>query len=220
VFIVASAAIGCAEQVLALAESLRWNPAPRNEARKDFTADAERSFDGGRGTTVMQSGQANASICKDESPTLSCIHEAPIVVGAIDCDIPKQRAQNAAQGHYIAFRKSKRAQSATDDESWIDDGVANTLNGFDTGDTRTTHAVVSRMVVRRLTPIECERLQGFPDGWTQVGTDEKPTADSHRYKQLGNAVTVNVAEWIANRTRIVLQRETEHEQATNSEEVR
>ena len=55
------------------------------------------------------------------------------------------------------------------------------------------------MVVRRLTPTECERLQGFPDGWTQIGTAEKPTADSHRYKQLGNAVTVNVAEWIARR---------------------
>jgi DNA (cytosine-5)-methyltransferase 1 len=47
--------------------------------------------------------------------------------------------------------------------------------------------------VRRLTPTECERLQGFPDGWT----DGQP--DGHRYKQLGNAVSVNVAEWIGKR---------------------
>jgi DNA (cytosine-5)-methyltransferase 1 len=47
--------------------------------------------------------------------------------------------------------------------------------------------------VRRLTPTECERLQGFPDGWTDG------QADSHRYKQMGNAVTVNVAEWIGKR---------------------
>lgn len=285
----------------------------------------------------METGQANAAICNDHAPSLTCNHEAPIVVGAIDCDIPKQRAQNAAQGHYIAvpiqdgreiekaqnglgvggegdpaytldrtgaqavavnisngeprvsdvvgtldaaresrgssqqrfvmqsaFRKSKRAQTVDDDETLVDDGLANTLNGFDTGDTRTTHAVAfgidaemngseeiigcmkrggevgsqyavafnwqngggygnaneglgithdgteplqrcqtpavaTRMVVRRLTPTECERLQGFPDGWTQIGTAEKPTADSHRYKQLGNAVTVNVAEWIARR---------------------
>lgn len=60
-----------------------------------------------------------------------------------------------------------------------------------------TIAVATPMVVRRLTPVECERLQGFPDGWTDIGTLEKPTADSHRYKQLGNAVTVNVAQWIA-----------------------
>lgn len=58
-----------------------------------------------------------------------------------------------------------------------------------------------KMSIRRLTPIECERLQGFPDGWTQIGTVEKPIADSHRYKQLGNAVTVNVAEWIARRAK-------------------
>lgn len=47
--------------------------------------------------------------------------------------------------------------------------------------------------VRRLTPTECERLQGFPDGWTAG------QPDSARYKQLGNAVTVPVVEWIINR---------------------
>jgi DNA (cytosine-5)-methyltransferase 1 len=47
--------------------------------------------------------------------------------------------------------------------------------------------------VRRLTPIECERLQGFPDNWT---ADQ---ADSNRYKQMGNAVTVPVVEWIGKR---------------------
>jgi DNA (cytosine-5)-methyltransferase 1 len=45
-------------------------------------------------------------------------------------------------------------------------------------------------IVRRLTPLECERLQGFPDGWT----DGQP--DTHRYKQMGNAVAVPVVEWI------------------------
>ena len=47
--------------------------------------------------------------------------------------------------------------------------------------------------VRRLTPVECERLQGFPDGWTAG------QSDSTRYRQLGNAVCVNVAEWIGRR---------------------
>ena len=44
--------------------------------------------------------------------------------------------------------------------------------------------------VRRLTPVECERLQGFPDDWTEG------QSDSHRYKQMGNAVAVPVVEWI------------------------
>ena len=48
--------------------------------------------------------------------------------------------------------------------------------------------------VRRLTPVECERLQSFPDGWT-----EPAVSDSARYKAMGNAVTVNVVRWILGR---------------------
>lgn len=56
-------------------------------------------------------------------------------------------------------------------------------------------------VVRRLTPTECERLQGFPDGWTSHRVDFKtgniiPQADSSRYKQMGNAVAVPVVAWL------------------------
>lgn len=57
--------------------------------------------------------------------------------------------------------------------------------------------------VRRLTPVECERLQGFPDGWTDVeyvdGKRTKRMADTHRYKQMGNAVCVPVAYAVAER---------------------
>ena len=60
----------------------------------------------------------------------------------------------------------------------------NTLTGGD------RHAVFESSTVRRLTPIECERLQGFPDDWTAG------QPDSTRYKQMGNAVAVPVVEWI------------------------
>ena len=59
--------------------------------------------------------------------------------------------------------------------------------------------------VRRLTPTECERLQGFPDGWTiadpelAAGPDPNPPPDTPRYHQMGNAITVPVAEWIGQR---------------------
>lgn len=118
------------------------------------------------------------------------------------------------------FVKSKRAQSVDDDETWLEGGVCPTLNAFDSGDTRATVAVVGVMgtishtlthegadasedgtgrgtpvvtasTVRRLTPIECERLQGFPDDHTAG------QADSHRYKQCGNAVSVPVANYVA-----------------------
>jgi DNA-cytosine methyltransferase len=64
--------------------------------------------------------------------------------------------------------------------------------------------IAGTMAVRRLTPTECERLQGFPDGWTSVRWDWKKSqpmnqADSARYKQMGNAVAVPVVQWIIDR---------------------
>lgn len=59
--------------------------------------------------------------------------------------------------------------------------------------------------VRRLTPVECERLQGFPDGWTDIGewTDSKgkkhKEADSPRYKAIGNSIALPFWEWMAKR---------------------
>ena len=155
----------------------------------------------------------------------------------------------------LVFRKARRAQSVTDDETWVPDDKSNTLNTFDLGDVRATTAVVgfshtqgldaqpmSEMIptlrregngmavimrnregkdgggkgpllsdksltiatnndqtlfttstVRRLTPVECERLQGFPDDWTSG------QADGQRYKQMGNAVAVPVVQWIVKR---------------------
>lgn len=61
--------------------------------------------------------------------------------------------------------------------------------------TSTMHAVTG-YGIRRLTPVECERLQGFPDGWT-----EPAGSDSARYRALGNAVTVTVPQWLFTRMR-------------------
>lgn len=69
------------------------------------------------------------------------------------------------------------------------DEVAPTLNAKRAKDTM----AYEEAVVRRLTPLECERLQGFPDGWTDS------QSDSQRYKQMGNAVAVPVVQWIINR---------------------
>ena len=123
---------------------------------------------------------------------------------------------------HLWFNKSRRAQTNEDYETWVEGGVVPTLNSFDNGDTRATTIIfygnrvadirlqddkintlqarmgtggnnmpmVATTQVRRLTPLECERLQGFPDGWTE------DQSDTHRYKQMGNAVAVPVVEWI------------------------
>jgi DNA (cytosine-5)-methyltransferase 1 len=62
------------------------------------------------------------------------------------------------------------------------------------------------LAVRRLTPRECERLQGFPDDWTLVHDGRRLMADSHRYRFMGNAVSVPVAEWLGRRLRVEIVR--------------
>ena len=62
------------------------------------------------------------------------------------------------------------------------------------------------MVVRRLTPIECERLQGFPDGYTQIAWRNKAPEDcpdGPRYKAMGNSMAVPVMQWIGKRIQMM-----------------
>ena len=87
---------------------------------------------------------------------------------------------------------------------FTNDGKAETLVATDYKDPQTVTCINS--VVRRLTPLECERLQGFPDGWTDIGdwVDSKGKlhkgdADSPRYKALGNSIALPFWEWMAKR---------------------
>ncbi len=141
------------------------------------------------------------------------------------------------------FRKSRRAQSAEDYETWVPDNITNTLNCFDIGDIRSvdivtapipiqdvrpidkgqnglgigkegdpsytldkmaTQGVAHHMEVRRLTPIECERLQGFPDGYTDIRPNGKDTPDGPRYKALGNSMAVPCMRWLGKRIQSVI----------------
>jgi len=71
------------------------------------------------------------------------------------------------------------------------EGLSSTLNTAQGGNRQPN--IIENAKIRRLTPLECERLQGFPDGWTEG------LSDTQRYKTLGNAVTVNVIESIFTR---------------------
>jgi len=71
----------------------------------------------------------------------------------------------------------------------FNDSLADTHHTLRSG-TKQSTGVIMESNVRRLTPVECERLQGFPDDWTAG------QSDSTRYKQMGNAVAVPVVEWL------------------------
>jgi DNA (cytosine-5)-methyltransferase 1 len=64
-------------------------------------------------------------------------------------------------------------------------------------------AVLAGMAVRRLTPRECERLQGFPDDYTLIPYRGKQAADGPRYKTLGNSMAVPVMRWLGQRIKVV-----------------
>jgi site-specific DNA-cytosine methylase len=77
------------------------------------------------------------------------------------------------------------------------DGSIGTLLTNDSGDNAPHIAMPAS--VRRLTPRECERLQGFPDDYTAIEYRKKPAADGPRYKALGNSMAVPVMAWIGQR---------------------
>ena len=77
------------------------------------------------------------------------------------------------------------------------EGVSNTLTRVHKDNYVVTNSI------RRLTPLECERLQGFPDNWTKAGS-EGPISDTQRYKMCGNAVTVDVVKAVGERIKDVV----------------
>lgn len=124
------------------------------------------------------SGQANAETLVEISQTLNCDHEQPIVF-----ESHSQDARYTQQGD----------TSPACTAQWGTGGNNMPL---------VAEPIKLRWIVRRLTPTECERLQGFPDGWTEIGewVDEagkkhKP-ADSPRYKALGNSIALPQWWWL------------------------
>jgi len=106
------------------------------------------------------------------------------------------------------YAKTHKPMSNTDAEGWSPQDHSPTITYWprDRSDAGTDVAVVQTMSVRRLTPTECERLQGFPDGWTAIPWKGKPASecpDGPRYRALGNSMAVNVMRWIGRRIELV-----------------
>lgn len=143
------------------------------------------------GPQVMESygignGQAHASVTKEKSGTLDTMHDAQAVaIEYSGCLNPWDTQARRVYGEDGAFPALPSRGTAGGNQQAV-------LAGQRT-----------RWIVRRLTPTECERLQGYPDGWTDIGewTDTKgkkhKLADSPRYKALGNSIALPQWFWIA-----------------------
>lgn len=98
-----------------------------------------------------------------------------------------------------------RGGDAVDCRNFTEGSVNGTLQNTAYKNLNSNSVCRQNTVVRRLTPLECERLQGYPDGWTDIGewTDSKgkkhKDADSPRYKALGNSIAVPFWFWLLRR---------------------
>jgi DNA (cytosine-5)-methyltransferase 1 len=124
----------------------------------------------------------NGAITGDVAATMSTAGSTssktgPTVMQAVGAFKPGQ----SAQAHSIGYESE----------------MAPTLEAGSGGNNKP--AVHVGMAVRRLTPVECERLQGFPDSYTDIKSKNKPTPDGPRYKALGNSMAVPVMAWIGQR---------------------
>lgn len=123
----------------------------------------------------MAHGQANAEILNNTAPTLNCNHEQPIVF---------ENHRFAEYRHGIRTLKQSGGDCGGGSENLC------------------VYSNVLETVVRRLTPLECERLQGFPDGWTDIGTyhnesgKRRQSSDTARYKALGNSIALPPWRWV------------------------
>ena len=188
VFIVAGPSRRSCEQVLSLCESCGGNP-ETGRATGEGTAASITASAGHHGhSSPRGDGSDNLLV----SPTLTG--------GAEGRGYRGDDGSNA----YVAYTVSP-ARGTGDghgnawNSNYIPDIVGQAVNAkWAKGSSGPSGDEVQNMVgvsqgVRRLTPVECERLQGFPDNWTEG------QSDSHRYRQLGNAVAVPVSQWLGHR---------------------
>lgn len=110
----------------------------------------------------------------------------------------KMNAENAADGQLVvaAFTERTRKEGRTLE---MQPDLAYALTNPGAGGRAHSRSILQQTAVRRLTPLECCRLQAFPDDWL----DGLGLSDSAKYRMLGNAVCVNVAEWIGKRIAMV-----------------
>ena len=198
----------CPNPLLPVAKSVRGNTKTRKQAREDAT-------------------DAYAAGIRADDSIIGSEIVGPLTTS--DAKMISSQYVNENKCVIEPYVKSRRTQSVTHPETWVEGNTNPTLNSFDVGDVRTTTAIVETLAfdtqfgsnanvtenvsptlkstqqspsvmhetaIRRLTPLECERLMGWPDEHTRWEVSGKEQSDTTRYKQCGNGVASPVAAWI------------------------
>lgn len=118
-----------------------------------------------------------------------------IVVGTLSFDTQFGSNANVFENTAPTLKATQAAPSVAYDE--YNDSINDIHHALRAGTKQSIGVLEQTMAVRRLTPLECERLMGWPDDHTRYNPDGSEQADTHRYKQCGNGVASPVARWIA-----------------------
>ncbi|WP_274584899.1 DNA cytosine methyltransferase [Neisseria leonii] len=196
VFVVSSAGNIATAEILFERKGQERNTQPRRTQEENSAAFIESSFGAYRQDNIGGTVKASGGACQGGSETL-VVHgrQDPCVSSgkayALDC-------QSAGNTNVICIAGNtiNRQPQNGGNGSGLSHGIAATLTVSD------RHAVQYGLTVRRLTPLECERLQGMPDNHTRIPWRGKPAEecpDGPRYKAIGNSMAVPVMRWIGNR---------------------
>lgn len=214
VFIVGHTRDRRAAEILLEPEGLCWNPSPSRETGETVTAlTANGVGTCGADDNQAQGGHLIAKALLSHGQHIDCDTETFVVANPLtsrpyadaaaqENNLVVANALTASAGHH--GRSSPRGDGADNLVVAAFEPGSIARNAGPAGESPLCPTLRANMgdnqpairdgySVRRLTPTECERLQGFPDGWTEGH------ADSHRYRMLGNAVAVPVVEWILRR---------------------
>jgi len=229
VFVVISARAGGVDpvEVLLVEPGVRRDPPTRGEAQQDAAADPRGSTapsngerdpgERGVGISGAVSGTLDASYHKgcgsanygEREVVAQAYPELPEVAWCLQHRDAKGADSDTKPGHVIpvqaagGFFDQVSTFTAPATGTFARSDVATTMlkhTGMGAGETQNPAFVQHGMSVRRLTPVECERLQGFPDNHTLIPWKGKPASDcpdGPRYKALGNSMAVPVIAWIA-----------------------
>lgn len=191
-----------------------------------------RNHDGsGNGLGIGKEGDPSPTLTAGDRHGVMCGNQVPLTYGigngqSHEASIMTEEVSKTLNTMHDAQAILYQPKSAME-ENWAESETKNALRA---GESKVSHAVVcedvahalrgkancayredaetypvQHMVVRRLTPLECTRLQGYPDGWVDIGdwTDEKgkrhKDADSPKYKALGNSVALPFWDWMLRR---------------------
>lgn len=207
--------VGCigdperAAEILFERESLRWDSPSSREKRKSLASAVERGVGSGSGygSFCIQGDIARGAHMGQNGKGFTETGEC-YTLNTIDVHAAAYTLKNCV--HTLAFDKAQVEHerlfnpklNPSNGEDYVGALCARDFKGVGNQYVSEGKILFSgnpEYIVRRLTPVECERLQGFPDGWTDVEYKGKNAHDGKRYKALGNSMAVPVMRWIGQR---------------------